>query len=636
MPVAFKRLLPFLLRYKQRFLLGLTCVVVTTAIQLLSPWVLKHAIDDLNTGVTRTKLGIYAALLLVIAVVGGAFRFLMRRILIGASRDIEYDVRNAFFARLQQMPLAYYQARRTGDLMSRATNDLNAVRTMIGPAVMYSTNTILVFVVAIVLMASIDARLTIIALLPLPLVSISVKYFGSAIHTRFEAIQAQLSDLSAVVQEALSGVRVVRAYSQEGHELERFRVANEEYVRRNRVLIRLQGFFYPSMTLFLGFGSLLVLWLGSREAIRGRISVGEFVAFNAYLVMLSWPMIAFGWVTNILQRGMASWKRMLEVLDAPPAIDDRAVTPAGLAAVVRGAIEIRNLTFTYPAASEPALEDVSLKIEAGQTAAFIGATGSGKSTLMGLFARLHDPPPGTVLLDGLDVREIPISTLRGAIGFVPQEPFLFSDTIAENIAFGTPRTPQTPQTPRTPRTPQTPQTPQAPQTPRTPRTPQTPWTSGPQTPPTTLSLVEDPELADRIRAAAAVARLDKDVEAFPNGYNSLVGERGITLSGGQKQRTAIARALMVDPKVLVLDDALSAVDTYTEEEILKRLTSVMRQRTALIVSHRVSTVRDADRIFVLDRGRIVERGTHGELVTAGGLYAAIHRRQLLEEELAAS
>jgi ATP-binding cassette subfamily B multidrug efflux pump len=619
MPVAFKRLLPFLLRYKQRFLLGLTCVVVTTAIQLLSPWVLKHAIDDLNTGVTRTKLGIYAALLLVIAIVGGAFRFLMRRILIGASRDIEFDVRNAFFARLQQMPLAYYQARRTGDLMSRATNDLNAVRTMIGPAVMYSTNTILVFVVAIVLMASIDARLTIIALLPLPLVSISVKYFGSAIHSRFEAIQAQLSDLSAVVQEALSGVRVVRAYSQEAHELERFRVANEEYVRRNRVLIRLQGFFYPSMSLFLGFGSLLVLWLGSREAIRGRISVGEFVAFNAYLVMLSWPMIAFGWVTNILQRGMASWKRMLEVLDAPPAIDDRAVTPAGRAAVVRGAIEIRNLTFTYPGASEPALEDVSLTIEAGQTAAFIGATGSGKSTLMGLLARLHDPPPGTVLLDDLDVREIPISTLRGAIGFVPQEPFLFSDTIAENIAFGTePRTPRTLQAPRTP------------------RTPKAPGPAEPQMPPTAFSLVDDPELTERIRAAAAVARLDKDVEAFPNGYNSLVGERGITLSGGQKQRTAIARALMVDPKVLVLDDALSAVDTYTEEEILRRLTSVMRQRTALIVSHRVSTVRDADRIFVLDRGRIVEHGRHGELVAAGGVYAAIHRRQLLEEELAAS
>jgi ATP-binding cassette subfamily B protein len=571
-------------------MLGLACVVITTAIQLLSPWVLKNAIDDLNAGVTRGKLAMYAALLLAIALVGGTFRFLMRRILIGASRDIEYDMRNAFFARLQQMPLAYYQARRTGDLMSRATNDLNAVRTMIGPAVMYSANTIIVFVVAIILMASIDTRLTLIALLPLPLVSVSVKYFGSAIHTRFEAIQAQLADLSAVVQEALSGVRVVRAYNQEPHELARFRAANDEYVRRNRVLIRLQGMFYPSMTLFLGFGSLLVLWMGSQEAIRGRISVGEFVAFNAYLVMLSWPMIAFGWVTNILQRGMASWKRMLDVLDARPEIDDRDVSAAGRAAVIRGSIEIRDLTFTYPASNAPALDRISLRIEAGETAAFIGATGSGKSTLISLLPRLHEPPSDTVFLDGIDVRRIPLATLRGAIGFVPQEPFLFSDTIAENIAFGVTPT-------------------------------------GPQ----------DADALDAgIRAAAAIASLDKDVESFPKGYDTLVGERGITLSGGQKQRTAIARALMVNPRLLILDDALSAVDTYTEEEILKRLRGVMRQRTSLIVSHRVSTVRDADRIFVLDRGRIVEQGRHDDLVARGGTYATLHRRQLLEEELAAS
>ncbi len=326
---AFHRLLPYVLRYRRAFVLGLGCVLITTAVQLLSPWILKLAIDDLHAGVTRQKLALYAGLLLGVALVSAVFRFLMRRILIGASRDIEYDVRNDFFARLQQMPLAYYQARRTGDLMSRATNDLNAVRMMIGPAIMYSANTILVFIVAIILMSSIDGRLTLVALVPLPFVSISVKYFGSAIHTRFEAIQAQLSDISAVVQEALAGIRVVRAYGQEAHEIERFREANAEYVRRNRVLIRLQGLFYPSMTLFLGFGSLLVLWLGSREVIRGRITLGDFVAFNAYLVMLSWPMIAFGWVTNILQRGMASWKRMLEVLDAVPAIDDSAVTDAG-------------------------------------------------------------------------------------------------------------------------------------------------------------------------------------------------------------------------------------------------------------------------------------------------------------------
>ena len=585
---AFRRLLPFVRRYRRQFVIGLVCVVVSTSIQLLSPWILKYAIDDLTGGVTEQKLAGYALLLLGIAVIGGVFRFLMRRILIGASRDIEYDVRNAFFARLQQMPLAYYQARRTGDLMSRATNDLNAVRMMIGPAVMYSSSTILVFVVAIILMVSIDGRLTLIALLPLPLVSISVWYFGSAIHKRFERIQEQLANVSAVVQEALAGVRVVRAYNQEAYEIGRFEAANIEYLHRNRVLIRLQGMFYPSMTLFLGFGSLLVLWLGSREVIRGRISLGDFVAFNAYLVMLSWPMIAFGWVTNMLQRGMASWKRMLEVLDAPAEISDSHVTEAGRNAPLSGEIEFRNLTFVYPGTTTPVLHDISLRIAAGQTVAFVGATGSGKSTLIGLLPRLHEPPSGTVLMDGVDIREIPISALRGAIGFVPQEPFLFSDSIGENVAFGVPAD------------------------------------------------TGDASIGERVREAGAIARLDKDLDAFPNGYDTLVGERGITLSGGQKQRTALARAVMTNPRVLVLDDALSAVDTYTEEEVLSRLRAIMRQRTALIVSHRVSTVRGADLIVVLDRGRIAERGTHDELVRRGGLYAELHRKQLLEEELAAS
>jgi ATP-binding cassette subfamily B protein len=588
---AVRRLLPFIFPYRRAFSAGLICVVVTTAIQLLSPWVLKHAIDDLTTGVTRGKLGFYAAVLLGIALVGAVFRFLMRRILIGASRDIEYDVRNAFFARLQLMPLGYYQARRTGDLMSRATNDLNAVRMMLGPAIMYSANTVLVFVVAIILMLSIDPWLTLIALLPLPLVSVSVRYFGHAIHTRFEAIQAQLSDLSAVVQEALAGVRVVRAYGQEAHEIERFRASNAEYVHRNRVLIRLQGMFYPSMTLFLGFGSLLVLWLGSREVIRGRITLGDFVAFNAYLVMLSWPMIAFGWVTNILQRGTASWKRMLEVLDAAPDIDDRAVTDEGRRLEIRGAIEIRKLDFTYPGSDRRVLEGISLSIAPGQTVAFVGATGSGKSTLINLLPRLHEPPAGTIFVDGVDVREIPLAALRGAVGFVPQEPFLFSDSIAANIALGT---------------------------------------GGPDATPA------DTARADRVRAAAAVARLDKDVEGFPKGYETMVGERGITLSGGQKQRTALARAIVLDPRVLILDDALSAVDTYTEEEILSRLRGVMRQRTSIIVAHRISTVRDADQIFVLDHGRVVERGRHADLVAGGGYYASLYRKQLLEEELQAS
>ena len=592
MSPPFARLLPYLLRYKRAFLLGLACVVTTTAIQLLSPWVLKNAIDDLNAGVTRGKLAMYAALLLAIALVGGAFRFLMRRILIGASREIEYDMRNAFFARLQQMPLAYYQARRTGDLMSRATNDLNAVRTMIGPAVMYSANTIIVFVVAIILMASIDGRLTLIALLPLPLVSISVKYFGSAIHTRFEAIQAQLADLSAVVQEALSGVRVVRAYNQEPHEMARFRAANEEYVRRNRVLIRLQGMFYPSMTLFLGFGSLLVLWLGSREAIRGRISVGEFVAFNAYLVMLSWPMIAFGWVTNILQRGMASWKRMLEVLDA--AARDR-----------RSRRVARRPRGGHPRRDRDPRPDVHLSdVDRARARPRVAPHRGGRDG--GLhrrhrFGQVDAHQPAAAAARAAARHHLPRrrrragdsagdAAWRDRIRAAGAVSLLGHDCREHRVRRRQP--------------------------------------AGPSR--------RRRSLDARIRAAAAIARLDKDVETFPKGYDTLVGERGITLSGGQKQRTAIARALMVDPRLLILDDALSAVDTYTEEEILTRLRGVMRQRTSLIVSHRVSTVRDADRIFVLDRGRIVEQGRHDELVARGGLYATLHRRQLLEEELAAS
>ena len=582
---AVRRLLPFIDRYRRQFATGLTCVVVTTAIQLLSPWVLKHAIDDLTGGVTRRKLVFYAVLMIGIACLGAVFRYLMRLILIGASRDIEFDIRNAFFARLQLMPLAYYQARRTGDLMSRATNDLNAVRMMIGPAVMYSANTILVFVVAIGLMLSIDQRLTLMALLPLPLVSVSVWYFGNAIHKRFEKIQEQLSDVSAVVQEALSGVRVVRAYRQEDHEVERFRSANLEYLRRNRVLVRLQGLFFPSMTFFLGIGSMLVLWLGSGEVIRGRISLGDFVAFNAYLVMLSWPMIAFGWVTNILQRGMASWKRMLEVLDAAPDIDDRHVTQPGRQRPAAGGIEIRDLVFSYPGSDRPVLDHVSLTIDPGQTVALVGATGSGKSTLISLLPRLHEPPPGTIFVDGVDVREIPLGALRAAIGFVPQEPFLFSNSIADNVALGVGRAGR------------------------------------------------DAEL----RAAAAIARLDKDVALFPKEYDTLVGERGITLSGGQKQRTAIARAVMLDPRILVLDDALSAVDTYTEEEILERLRRFMRDRTSIIVSHRVSTVRHADVIVVLDRGRIVEVGTYAELLARGGRFAELAARDdVLPDPVAAA
>ena len=608
---AFRRLLRYVLRYRRAFLLGLVCVVCTRAVALASPLVLGYAIDDLTRGVTRAKLAGYGALLLGIGLVSGVFLFLQRRILIGASRDIEYDMRNDFFAHLQTMPLAYFQTHRTGDLMSRATNDLSAVRMMIGPSIMYSANTMLTLVVALFVMIGIDARLTLFALIPMPFVSISVKVFGSAIHKRFELIQAQLSDVSAVAQESLSGVRVVRAYRQEHAELERFRRSNEEYLLRNRRLIVLQGFFFPSMSFFLGLGALLVLWLGGREVVRGRMSVGEFVAFNSYLTMLSWPMIAFGWVTNMLQRGMASWKRMLEVLDTKPAIADRGSRiadsigdfrdPKSDIPNVRGSLEFRDLVFSY--GDIPVLNHVSAKIAAGETVALVGVTGSGKTTLISLLARLHDPPPGTVFIDGIDVRDLPLATLRGAIGFVPQEPFLFSDTLGDNVAFGLDA--------------------------------REPWSAKPSG-----ERGDDARLklsrSNKIESAAAVARLDKDVADFPKGYDTMVGERGITLSGGQKQRTALARAVVIDPRILILDDALSAVDTYTEEEILSRLRTVMRERTSIIVSHRISTVRDADRIFVLDDGRIVEQGTHDELIRHGGLYAELHRKQLLEEELAAS
>ncbi len=629
----FRRLLGYARPHRRAFLLGLICIVATRGIALVSPLVLRYAIDDLTKSVTREKFAVYGVLLLGIGVCGGVFRFYMRQILTGLSRDIEYDMRNDFFAQLEKQPLRYFQTHRTGDLMSRATNDLNAVRMMVGPAVMYSADTALGFVAALSLMLSIDARLTVLSLIPLPFVSFCVWYFGSAIHRRFETIQEQLAEVSAVAQEALSGVRVIRAYRQEAAEVARFTAANEEYMRRNSRLIALQGVFFPSMAFLLGLGAMLVLWLGSQDVIRGRITLGEFVAFNMYLTMLSWPMIAFGWVTNMLQRGMASWKRMLDVLDAEPAIRDepqtvrlKPDTPSeGVAAPsegsgpstgvpgfsrtssIKGEIEFRNLVFGYN--GTPVLNGISARIQAGETVALVGVTGSGKSTLVNLIARLHDPPRGAIFVDGIDIHDIPLATLRGAIGFVPQEPFLFSDTIADNVAFGLDAEAGRAERLR-------------------------PHRSAAERSGAEVSAQQ--RIQRRIHDAAAIACLDRDVADLPKGYDTEVGERGITLSGGQKQRAAIARAIVTDPRILILDDALSAVDTYTEEEILSRLRVVMRQRTSIIVSHRISTVRDANRIFVLDAGRIVERGSHDELIRANGLYAALHKKQLLEDELAAS
>jgi ATP-binding cassette, subfamily B, multidrug efflux pump len=594
-------LLPYIGRYRREYTLGFASLVLCSSLFAVSPRVLQYAVDDLYGGVTRTKLATYGGILLLLAGLAGYFRYQMRRIIISASRGVEYDLRNDFFAHLERLPISFFHENRTGDLMSRATNDLSAVRMMVGPAVMYLANTLITAIVSLSLMFSLDVRLTLIVLLPLPIVSITVRIFGTAIHKTFEDVQEKLSDMSAVVQESLTGVRVVRAYRQEQSEIDRFRRANLDFLARNRQLSRLQGAFFPTMSLFLGISALLALWLGSRDAVSGRITVGELVAFNAYLAQLAWPMIAFGWVTNLLERGMASWKRMLMVMETVPGVRDEpqeglGIGHSGLAGradlashdpPITGAIEFRNLSFLY--GNREVLTNVSFSIKAGETVAIVGGTGSGKSTLVSLLPRLHNPPRGSVFIDGRDVRDIPLADLRGAIGFVPQEPFLFSDTLSDNVAFG--------------------------------------WRAAP-------SKNDDREQA--VRAAAEIAQLDKDVREFPNSYATMVGERGITLSGGQKQRAAIARAVVVDPRILVLDDALSAVDTYTEEEILARLKRVMKARTSIIISHRISTVRDADQIVVLEGGRVVEKGRHEDLVRTGGVYAELYKNQLLEEELAAS
>jgi ATP-binding cassette subfamily B protein len=577
-----RRLLPYIQRYRREYLLGFASLAMCSTMFAVSPRVLQYAVDDLATGVTKAKLAVYGAILLLIAGLAGYFRYQMRRIIVSASRGFEYDLRNDFFAHLERLPMSFYQENRTGDLMSRATNDLSSVRMMVGPAVMYLANTLITAIVSLFLMFSLDVRLTLIVLLPLPIVSITVRMFGKAIHKTFEEVQERLSDLSAVVQESLTGVRVVRAYRQEQAEIDRFRTANLEYLQHNRRLSRLQGAFFPTMSLFLGISALLALWLGSRDVVNGRITLGELVAFNAYLAQLAWPMIAFGWVTNLLERGMASWKRMLTIIDTVPDIRDEPLLEQH--PPLTGSIEFKNLTFCY--GEREVLSNVSFTGNSGETVAIVGSTGSGKSTLVSLLPRLHNPPRGTVFIDGRDVRDIPLAELRSAIGFVPQEPFLFSDTLADNVAFGVPQ-------------------------------------------------LKDAH-PERIDAAATIAQLDKDVRDFPKGYDTIVGERGITLSGGQKQRAAIARAVVTDPRILILDDALSAVDTYTEEEILSRLRGVMKARTSIIISHRISTVRDADQIVVLNDGRLVEKGKHDELIRLGGFYSELYKKQLLEEELAAS
>jgi ATP-binding cassette subfamily B protein len=570
-------LLPYLAKYRRGLAFGTISVLLDNGTWIVFPLVLGRAINSLHQGVTREKLVTYATLLVGIAVVKGIFRFLTRWIVIGISRDIEFDLRNDLFRHLESLSWSYYQRTRTGDIMARATNDLNAVRMLLGPAIMYSANTLVYTVGALYFMFRISPSLTAWAFLPLPVVSVVVQYFGSRIHERFERIQAMFSDISARAQENFSGARVVRAFVQEQAEIAAFENANREYIRRSLKLVRLMGMLWPTLETLLGMSVVLVLWLGGRQVLLGKIDIGKFVAFNTYLVQLTWPMISIGWVLNLFQRGSASMGRINEILHERPEIADHLpAEPASLD--IRGEIEFCNLSFSYNGV--PVLSGINLKIPAGSSLAVVGATGSGKSTLVSLIPRIYDAPDGSVLIDGRPITEYRLAMLRHAIGFVPQETFLFSDTMRENIAFGT----------------------------------------------------ENAADADVVRAAEA-ASIAAEIAEFPEKYKTLVGERGITLSGGQKQRTAIARALIRDPRILVLDDALASVDTDTEEKILNHLREIMQGRTTIFISHRVSTVRNADRIAVLHAGRIVELGTHDELIARNGYYTDLYNKQLLEEEL---
>ena len=575
-------LFPYMRRYHRGYLAGAICVICSNALWILLPQILRNAVNDLTHHLTRERILVDALLLIALAASKGIFLFLTRWILISISRDIEYDLRNDLLLSLESQSLSYFQEHRTGDIMARTTNDLNAVRMLLGPAIMYSANTVLFTIGALFFMLRISPWMTLLAFAPLPIASVLVQYFGRRIHERFERIQAMFSDISAQVQENVSGVRLIRAFAQEDAEIRSFENANQEYIRRSLLLVRLMGMLWPTLEFLLGLSMVVVLWVGGHEVLSGRISVGAFVAFNTYMLMLTWPVIALGWVVNIVQRGTASMTRIHEILIAEPTITDAALPAESLvASKINGDIEFRNLSFSYGDGQPAALQNISLKIPAGSSLAIVGPTGSGKTTLVRLIPRLFDVERGMLLLDGRPAQDYRLETLRQAIGFVPQETFLFSETIHENIAFGAPDATK-----------------------------------------------------EQVLAAANIASIRDEILEFPHGFETIVGERGITLSGGQKQRTAIARALVREPSILILDDALASVDTYTEERILQSLAAVLRGRTTILISHRISTVRHADQIAVLVDGQIAELGSHEELVARNGHYARLFEKQMLEEELA--
>jgi ATP-binding cassette, subfamily B, multidrug efflux pump len=577
-----KPLFRYMARYKWGYLWGTLALMATNAFYVLVPQVIERAMKDLNTEATRQKILFYAGLLIGIALLKGVFLYASRWILIGISREIEFDLRNDLFKQLEKQDSGYYQRYRTGDIMARLTNDLSAVRQLLGPAIMYSANTVLFSVGALFFMLKISPWLTLVALAPMPVASILVQYFGARIHERFERIQASFSEITSAAQENFSGARLIRAFAREESQIASFETANQEYIRRALRLVQLMGMLWPTLEFVLGVSMVISLLAGGRLVIQHQIPVEAFIAFNFYMVLLTFPIIAVGWVINLFQRGTASIKRLDEILKSEPDIDDRNADAAIAPDLkLRGEIEFRGLSFSY--GSTDVLHNIDLKIPAGSTLAIVGPTGSGKSTLIGLIPRILDVPESLgdcLLIDGRPIRNYPLKVLRSNIGVVPQETFLFSETIRENLCFGAPDATQ-----------------------------------------------------EEMLEAAEAAHIRREFEEFPAGFETLVGERGLTLSGGQKQRTSIARALLRHPRILILDDALASVDTYTEERILQGLRRYSAGCTTILISHRISTVRDADQIAVLAGGKIIELGTHEELLARGGYYAGLYEKQLLEEEL---
>jgi len=578
------RLRPYLAKYKSTLMWGVCTVIISNLFVVATPLFIGNAVDTIKHGVESgalqySKLVRDAGLIVGFALVAGFMTFLTRQTIIVVSRKIEYDLRNDFLAHIQKLSLSYFQNTPTGDLMAHATNDISAVRNALGPGIMYPSDTFMTFSMALTLMFVKDWSLTLVALVPLPLISYAVYKLGQIIHAKFNERQEQYSLLTTRAQENLSGIRVVKAYVREEYEIGLFEKLSWVYLKKNLVLAKAQSIMWPMMYMLVGISLVITVYFGGLQVIAGTISIGTLTAFFTYLSMLIWPMIAFGWVTNIIQQGAASMERLVKIFDTVPDIRDSEETDI-LIKHIEGEIEFKNVSFTYKGTAKPTLKNINLKISKGTTLAVVGYTGSGKSTFINLLPRLYDVTEGELLIDGVNIKKIPLEVLRSHVGCVPQETFLFSESILENISYGV-----------------------------------------------------DEISHEQIREAAEISQIAKDVNDFPQQFDTALGERGITLSGGQKQRTSIARAVLREPKILILDDALSSVDTYTEEAILKRLRRVMENRTSIIISHRISTVKDADMIVVMDKGQIVERGKHDELVDLGGIYANLHYKQLLEREL---